>query len=74
MGKINWTKISGIFTVCGLVLLSLFSFTSFLRKLPDIRISLLINLLITVAITVAAIFYISGTNYGSSDSDSNKID
>ena len=69
MKNINWIKIAGILAVVGLVFLSLFSFTSFIRKLPEVKINLLINLILTLGITISAIYYISKTNYGSTEKE-----
>lgn len=74
MKNINWIKIAGILAVVGLVFLSLFSFTSFIRKLPEVKMNLLVNLLLTLGITVSAIYYISKTNYGSTDSKVDTLD
>ncbi len=64
MNKVNWLKIAGIFAVVGMVLITLFSFTAFLRGLPAFRLSIFINFVISLFTTVSAVFYISKTNYG----------
>ena len=64
MKKINWLKISGIVAVVMLVITSMFSFTLFLRKLPDINTALLLVACFTIIATIASIFYISKTQYG----------
>ncbi len=65
MKNINWLKISGIVAVVTLVLISLFSFTSFLRRLPEVNSAFLLNICLTLLATVATIFYVSKTQYGS---------
>ncbi len=77
MKNINWLKIAGIVAVVLLVLISLFSFTAFLRKLPVVNKAFLLNFILTLIATVAGIYYISKTQYGSiqqkDNSDNNKI-
>ncbi|MEA3445928.1 MAG: hypothetical protein U9R19_14510 [Bacteroidota bacterium] len=65
MKKINWLKISGIVAVVTLVLISLFSFTAFLRRLPEINEAFTFSICLTFLGTVATIFYVSKTHYGS---------
>ena len=64
MKNINWLQVAGVVTVVALVFISLFTLTAFLRKLPNIQTTAIINLLVVVGATIAAIFYISKTNYG----------
>lgn len=64
MNKVNWLKIAGIFAVIGLVIITLFSFTAFLRGLPSFRLSIFLSFVISLFTTVSAVFYISKTNYG----------
>ncbi len=71
MKNINWLKISSITAVIGLVLISLFTFTAFLRHLPDFKLSLTLSFLISLISTVSAIYYFSKTNYGDKDEINN---
>jgi len=64
MNKVNWLKVASIFTVIGLVLLTLFSFTGFLRGLPSFRVSMFLKFVISLLTTVSAVYYFSKTNYG----------
>ena len=64
MKNINWLKITSITAVIGLVLITLFTFTAFLRHLPELKLSLTLSFVISLLSTVSAIYYFSKTNYG----------
>ena len=74
MKNINWLKITSIIAVIGLVLMSLFSFTAFLRHLPDLKLSITLGLVLSIVSTISAIYYFSKTNYGSKDDTNNNIE
>jgi hypothetical protein len=70
--KINWLQVAGIVAVTCLVFILLFTFTAFLRRLPQFQLSVFSNLLITLVATVSSVYYISKTGYGVKDKDIDK--
>lgn len=64
MKNLNLIKIAGIVSTIGLVVLCLFQFTSFLREIPDIKLSHALRLLILFVSAFCSIYYVAKTDYG----------
>lgn len=64
MKNLNLIKITGIVSTIGLVVLCLFQFASFLREIPDIKLSHALRLLILFVSAICSIYYVAKTDYG----------